>query len=95
MAVKDGVQITLREIYDSLQELTISVTNLVQRMENLEERLKEFDATDERSRLALSTAVEVQEKVKKAEQNRLWLTRSIIGSLIAAIIGLLLHMLQN
>lgn len=95
MAVKDGVQITLREIYDSLQELTISVTNLVQRMENLEERLKEFDATDERSRLALLTAVEIQEKVKKAEQNRLWLTRSIIGSLIAAIIGLLLHMLQN
>ncbi len=93
--IDPGVTITLREIFDSVQEVGAGVRKLDERITKLEERTKQTEDTDERSRKALQTANEAKEKVDHLEQNQAWVVRTLIGALIAGAVGVLFFFVEH
>ena len=89
-----GITITLREIYDSVQEVAAGVRRLNERINRLEDKTKESDEVDERSRLALMIAQEANNRVDKLEQNLTWVVRLIIGAVVTSGIGALFYLAQ-
>lgn len=88
---ENGVTITLREIYDSVQEVAAGVRRLDERITRLEEKTRETDEVDERSRKALQTAEAAMEEVKELKANQIWLWRTVIGALITGAIAALFY----
>jgi hypothetical protein len=82
--MKDGVVISLKEIYEMLQEIKREVATL-------QNAIKNISQTDERSRLALETAKDALEKandlekhLEKVEARQQW----IQGLFLTAILGI-------
>lgn len=88
---ENGVTITLREIYDSVQEVAAGVRRLDERITRLEEKTRETDEVDERSRKALQTAETALEEVNELKANQTWLWRTVIGALITGAIAALFY----
>jgi methyl-accepting chemotaxis protein len=88
---EQGVTITLREIYDSVQEVAAGVRQLNERVERLEEKGKEADEVDERSRKALQLAESAIQRVQELEESKNWIVKSAIGALITGAIGALFY----
>lgn len=86
-----GVTITLREIYDSVQEVAAGVRRLDERITRLEEKTRETDEVDERSRKALQTAEAALEEVKELKANQTWLWRTVFGAIITGAIAALFY----
>lgn len=86
-----GVTITLREIYDLVQEVAQGVRRLDDRITRIEEKTREVDAVDERSRQALQAAQEALKGVQEIEENQAWLWRTVIGALITSAIAALFY----
>lgn len=95
MVGENGVTITLREIYDSVQEVAAGVRRLDERITRLEEKTRETDEVDERSRKALQTAEAALEEVKELKAGQTWLWRTIAGALITGAIGALFYFVRN
>lgn len=92
---EQGVIITLREIYDTMQEVAAGVRRLDERITRLEEKTRETDEVDERSRKALQTAEAALEEVKELKAGQNWLWRMVVGSLITGAIGALFYFAQK
>ena len=98
---EQGVTITLREIYDSMQKVAKGLERIESRITQLEDWTSVVTKTDERSRKAYQKASEALEKAQsvKAEMDKVreaqletkkWIFRKIIGALITgAIAGVL------
>lgn len=90
-----GVTITLREIYDLVQEVAAGVRRLDDRITRLEEKTRETDEVDERSRKALQTAEAAMKEVKELKANQTWLWRTVAGALITGAIAALFYFIQR
>lgn len=98
---EQGVTITLREIYDSMQKVAKGLERIESRITQLEDWTSVVAKTDERSRKAYQKAVEALEKAQSVrkemdkvretqQETRKWIFRKIIGALITgAIAGML------
>ena len=94
MTQNQGITITLREIYDSVQEVGAGVRKLDERITKLEERTKQTEDMDDRSRRALQAATEAKDKADKLEQNQAWVVRTLVGALITGVVGVLFYLAQ-
>jgi|GEM_PF-2557820 hypothetical protein len=96
----NGVTITLREIYDSLNGVSSSLDRLEQRIIRLEEKTSVASEADERSRNALKMAEEAFQKanealvlVKEKEIERKEFKKMWISAILSATIPWLLGFL--
>ncbi|GIM47052.1 hypothetical protein DNHGIG_26010 [Collibacillus ludicampi] len=92
---EQGVTITLREIYDSVQKVAADVRRLDERMMRLEEKGKDADEVDERSRKALQLAESAIQRVQELEESKNWIVKSAIGALITGAIGALFYFVKH
>lgn len=89
--MENGVTITLREIYDLVQEVATGVRRLDARVMQLEEKIRETDEVNERSRQALQLAQDTAKDVEEIQKNITWFWRTIAGTLIMGAIGALFY----
>jgi chromosome segregation ATPase len=93
----NGVTITLREIYDSLNGVSSSLERLEQRIIRLEEKTSIAGEADERSREALKKAEEALKKadealivVKEQQREKQEFKKIWVSSVLTAVIPWLL-----
>lgn len=85
LSPRDGVIITLREIYGSVQEIGTTLRGMDERIAMFEERTKLNINWDERSREALILAQESLKITNELKDNLKWLWRAIGTLVISAL----------
>lgn len=77
----NGINISLREIYDTLQEVADNVKGIKPQLESLEQRVKDGEEALPMAKDALKLATEHDNNVK-------WLWRTVIGAALTGFISL-------
>lgn len=84
---KLGVQITLREIYDTLQTVGTDVKSIQSRMSTIDEHEREIHRLKEDMNNVEDMAKSAFELASRHEGNISWLWRTVLGTALTAIIG--------
>lgn len=77
-----GINISLREIFDTLQEVATDVKELKPQLTSLEKRVEQGEA-------ALPIAEEANRLARKHENSFKWLWRTVLTALVVSAIGML------
>jgi hypothetical protein len=85
----------MREMYELIQGMSKTLQRIESRLDVLEAKMQLISHSDERSRAALNKAEEALQLSKKLESQQSWLWKSVIGSCLASLIGLLFFFLQK
>ena len=94
MAEQDqGVKISLREIYDTLQEVSVDIKNLGARMDYFEKEAEKIAQMREELNTTKETANEALSRVVTLEKDRAkndWITKAILGTVITVVVTAIL-----
>lgn len=97
-----GVKISLREIYDTLQEVSVDIKNLGARMDYFEKEAEKIAQMREELNTTRETANEALSRVVTLEKDRAkndWITKAILGTVITvvvtAVLGFMLTAIVN
>lgn len=91
MGENNGVVISIKEMYATLQEVSRALQRIESRLDKLEGKVEIAYQADERSRLALNKAEDALELSQKVEGQIAWLWRTAIGALIVGAIEALFY----
>lgn len=96
--MSNGVNISLREIFDTLQGVATDVRNLGSRMDKFEEETtklanlrRDLDSTTEQARQAYLMA----DSLRKEKEDMSWMKKAVISAVIVTVVtasvGFMLH----
>ncbi|MBH8609433.1 hemolysin XhlA family protein [Thermoactinomyces sp. CICC 10521] len=91
MGENNGVVISIKEMYATLQEVSRALQRIESRLDKLEGKVEIAYQADERSRAALNKAEDALELAQKVESQIAWLWRTAIGALIVGAIEALFY----
>lgn len=84
-----------KEMFNNIMETNKILSHLTARVDVLNSRIEEMVVADERSRVALDKAEDMESIVKRLEDGQRWLSRTIISALITGAAGALFFILQG
>jgi hypothetical protein len=85
----NGVTISLKEMFDLIQEMARGQQRIESRLESLESRWESASRADERAREALALAKNLEDDVKDLKDTQTWLWRTLMGTAFTAVLSLM------